>query len=227
MYRVHTVLLLFFGSLTGIAQDIVPDKFIDNTRGQPARENLTRALELVEKHLATDAKKTAVDLGAGAGNETLYLLKRGWEVTAVDTNPYAIQTIKERAREVNKGALDVRLESMQETKLEPNSVDLINASLSLPFVPREDIRAVWSKSIDALRTGGVFTGHFFGPEHAWREREDMTFLSVNEIFDDFIKDYPLELVYLLNEKEEVKLGVGGTAFFHTITVIVQKTSGKP
>ncbi len=227
MCRVHALILLLLCSSLAIGQDVVRNKFVDNTKGLPARENLTRALKLTDKRFSRIDEKVAVDLGAGAGNETLHLMKLGWKVIAVDSNAYAIRTIEERAKDVEMGDVDARHESMQVTKLEPNSVDLINASFSLPFLPPKDFEAVWRKSIDALKPRGVFTGHFFGPEHAWNERSNMTFLSVNEIFDSFVEDYPLELRYLLNEKAEVKLGVGGTAFFHTITIIVEKTSNRP
>jgi len=157
--------------------------YIDNTRGKPPRENLKKALQIFAKEF--DEKKArrrliAADLGAGAGNETIYLIENGWKVI------------------------------------------LVNASISLPFVPRTEMKEVWKKIVDALREGGVFTGHFFGPEHAWSNNPRMSFYSVKEIFVEFFDDYRFEIRFLFNKKGESRLGAGGTAFFHTITIIAQK-----
>jgi len=209
--------------------------YIDNTRGKPPRENLKKALQIFAKEF--DEKKArrrliAADLGAGAGNETIYLIENGWKVIAIDIDPYSIKTINERFQELERrnasgkkqelGSLGARLVSMQKMKLEPNSLDLVNASISLPFVPRTEMKEVWKKIVDALREGGVFTGHFFGPEHAWSNNPRMSFYSVKEIFVEFFDDYRFEIRFLFNKKGESRLGAGGTAFFHTITIIAQK-----
>lgn len=209
--------------------------YIDNTRGRPPRENLQKALQIFAKEF--DEKKAhrplvAADLGAGAGNETIYLINKGWRVIAIDIDPYSIKTINERFQELRRrdasgrkqelGSLDACLVSMQKMNLEPNSLDLVNASFSLPFVPRTEMKEVWKKIVDALTEGGVFTGHFFGPEHAWRNNPRMSFYSVKEIFREFFDDYGFEIRMLSNTKGETRLGAGGRAFFHTITVIAQK-----
>lgn len=51
---------------------------------------LIRATE----HLPTG---TALDLACGAGRNALYLARRGWQVTAVDGSPNAIETVRARA----------------------------------------------------------------------------------------------------------------------------------
>ena len=205
--------------------------FVERTRGAPPRDNLMRALELFSEEFEAIAKQrrlVAADLGAGAGNETMYLIKHGWDVVAIDNAPYAIATIRERQSLLQDssepsayGTLRAHITPMQKMSLESESFDLINASLSLPFVSQDEIKDAWHDIETALRPGGVFTGHFFGPEHEWKGRPGMSFFSIRQLFQELFSPQ-LEIRYLLNEKQTVTLGVGGTAFFHTITVIAQK-----
>src|SRR6478735_7251641 len=48
---------------------------------------------------------SALDLGAGDGRNTLFLVARGWEVTAVDFSAEAIRLAGERARAAGLSAL--------------------------------------------------------------------------------------------------------------------------
>ena len=209
--------------------------YVDQTKGIPLRDNFTTALQIFSNEFGQKKVKhrlTAADLGAGAGNETMYLLEKGWDVIAVDIDPYSIETIRERYKELinntetgskeKPGSLDARLIPMQRMELKPDSLDLVNASLSLPFIPRAEMKGVWIKIVKALRDGGVFTGNFFGPEHAWRNNPNLSFYSLEEIKNEFLKDSNLEIKDIFEEKKATRVAVGGTVLFHTITVIVQK-----
>ncbi len=43
---------------------------------------------------------TALDLGCGAGGDTRWLARHGWQVTAVDISTTAVGRVRERAREL-------------------------------------------------------------------------------------------------------------------------------
>ncbi len=58
--------------------------FYENTKGAPAMPSLLLALEHWHAQPGT-----ALDLGCGAGRDTLELLRRGWQVTAIDAEPLA------------------------------------------------------------------------------------------------------------------------------------------
>jgi len=210
--------------------------YIDKTKGQWPRRNLIKALQAFEREfdrIKDQRQLVAADLGAGAGNETIFLIEKGWKVIAIDIDPYSIETINDRFQELQSlqgdgskaklGSLDARLVSMQKMVLEPFSLDLVNASLSLPFVPRSEMKEVWNNIIEALRVGGVFTGHFFGSEHGWRNRLRMSFYSEKEIYKEFLDDYSLRIESFSEMKSDAPTAAGGTVFFHTFTVIAQKT----
>src|SRR5207244_4263975 len=58
------------------------------------RPLLVKAIELIGKHGGKE--KRALDLGAGAGNDTVFLLKNGWRVWANDVESEAIKIIAAR-----------------------------------------------------------------------------------------------------------------------------------
>ena len=78
----------------------------------------------------------ALDVGAGAGRDTGYLLRRGWRVTAVDASPSAAVALRrlplqDKLRVVVSAAED----------FQPTTYDLVNAQYSLPFIARSRIDA--------------------------------------------------------------------------------------
>ena len=87
--------------------------YVDKTAGKPARKDLIAAL----KRFKRGTGLSAADLGAGAGNETLHLLRRGWKVLALDSRPYAVATIRRRAREESLDGLKAHVQTLQSMRL--------------------------------------------------------------------------------------------------------------
>ena len=46
----------------------------------------------------------ALDLGCGAGGDTIWLARQGWQVTAVDISTTAVERVRQRARELGLGS---------------------------------------------------------------------------------------------------------------------------
>lgn len=92
----------------------------------------------------------ALDLACGPGRNSLYLAGLGWQVTAVDRSPVAIQLLRERSGGLD---IDIRQADLErgEFNLEPESADLICDTL---YLQRDLIPAIRA----ALRPGGVFVG---------------------------------------------------------------------
>ena len=66
-------------------------KFMAATVGQPPWPGLVRAADMFE------TPGEALDVGAGAGRDTAYLLSRGWRVTALDSSPSASDALERLA----------------------------------------------------------------------------------------------------------------------------------
>ena len=73
---------------------------------------------------------TAVELGCGAGNDTMFLLDKGFKVTAIDNNPQVKDILLKRAE--NNKNLEVIIDDFSKVQL--NKTDLILANFSLFFV---------------------------------------------------------------------------------------------
>jgi SAM-dependent methyltransferase len=136
---------------------------------RPAHATAERAM-----HEFGDATKDkwVLDLGSGSGRDALHFLARGFRVKAVDALPAALAELKSRAEQEGTAeqlaCLSQRFEMLE---LEPESFEIINASMALPFCEPARFRDVWGKIRAALRPGGIFAGHFFGNRDDWHQGE--------------------------------------------------------
>lgn len=102
----------------------------------------------------------ALDLACGAGRNSLYLAKQGWQVAAVDGSPLAIEVLQERARE-QKLNVDARVADLEygEFEIEPGAYDLICDCYYLQ-------RSLIPKMQSGVRPGGIVIAivHLAGPD---------------------------------------------------------------
>jgi tellurite methyltransferase len=139
-------------------------KFIAITAGQPAWPSLVRAAGLFDK------PGDALDVGAGAGRDTAYLLEHGWRVTAVDSSPSAAKAL---ARFANP-KLEIVVARAQD--FVPAAYDLVNAQYSLPFIPPARFGPALKRLRDSVRPRGAMAATFFGRNDGWNTRgSNMTF----------------------------------------------------
>jgi SAM-dependent methyltransferase len=159
---------------------------------QPTRPLLLKALDFTNTQ-----KGIALDLGAGASNETAHLLKNGWGVIAIDADPKSISIINER-KDIDQyrrslTTIESSFEDINWQNIPP--CDLIFASYALPFVPPNQFNAVWRHVVDKIKKGGLFAGSFFNKEFnkiSEKQRKHMTFFSKEEflaLFNEFTIEY--------------------------------------
>lgn len=121
----------------------------------------------------------AVDLGCGSGRDTIAMLERGWSVLAVDAAPEAVEALRGRDDLPAAAGLEALVSRHEDLSLP--RCHLVNAGFSLPLCPRESFFDVWSRIVQALRTGGRFSGQFFGERDSWSGDPSMTHLSWPEV----------------------------------------------
>jgi SAM-dependent methyltransferase len=100
-------------------------------------------------HLAEGlAPGRALDLACGTGRHAIYLARLGWQVTAVDAAPAAIDRLRRAAPEIDAQVADLE---RGEYRIEPASFDLI---CDFYYLQRDLFAAIR----EGVRPGGVFAG---------------------------------------------------------------------
>ena len=179
------------------------DEFNEATRNKPPRGLLVKAVK---------AGGYALDFGAGALNETRYLLERGYDVDVVDSNPSIL--------ELGKGLKAHFFVSTFDTFDFPVAkYDLINAEYSLPFNPPETFDSMFARLAASLKPGGVFVGQLFGPEDSWSKNKKMTFHTKEQI-EKLFKGFTIS--HLEEVKNEGRTVTGQEKFWHVFHIIATR-----
>lgn len=124
--------------------------------------------KILEKYAAGRTTGIALDLGCARGDDTIWMAKQGWIVTAVDISPTALAYAKTNA--THNGVADkITFKQHDLTKTFPDiQCDLISAMfLQTPFdFPRAK---VFKRAVAALRPGGLL----LIATHGWKNPNEM------------------------------------------------------
>ena len=184
------------------------------TAKRPPRDLLVQVLNHVEWERKHRRGAVAIDLGFGAGNDTLELLRRGWRVVAIDGQESAVKFLERRVAPGQRNRLECLVARMEEVELRP--ADLVYASFSLPFCRPEKFPLLWSKIRNSLRPGGHFAGQLFGDRDEWKGARPMTFHSADEV-RRLSRGTRIEL---LRETVEEGMSYGGPKHWHFFDLIL-------
>ena len=146
--------------------------YYEENEGREPRELLLEVLARYEE------PGQAVDLGCGAGIETLAMLTRGWRVFATDAEEEAVERVRRRIRPELAERLQTRVARMEDVEL-PRA-DLVLASFSLFFCDPGRFADVWRKIGGSLAGGGRFVGELLGDRDTWAPEDDMSSFSASE-----------------------------------------------
>lgn len=185
--------------------------------------NMTEArqtLQIAQQYFEEEGKAPgfAVDLGAGTGRDTLYLLEKGWSVLAIDAESLSVEILLSRIQPEQLARLDVKISLFSDMIL-PDNVDLVNASYSLPFCSPKEFPECWENIADHLAIGGRFAGQFFGPKDSWSNDSSMTFLTKEEVLQYFEGLFVIEH---FKEKEWDGPSGSGDKHWHLFEIVAKK-----
>jgi tellurite methyltransferase len=183
--------------------------FIELTAGQPPWPRLVRAVELL------DRPGDALDLGSGGGRDTEYLLRQGFQVTAVDASPSAREALRRLPRQ-----RQLRFARSAIEDFIPEEYDLINAQFVLPFLQPDQFSACLERLLGAVRPGGVLAATFFGPNDEWNvPGTQMVFVTRSEL-PGLLRG--LEVVELSEEDQDGHTADGSPKHWHIFHVIARR-----
>lgn len=113
----------------------------------------TEPISMVKKALEYIGSGKAVELGAGEGRNSLFLAEHGFQVTAIDESPAAIEKIQRFAADKNI-ELDTRVGDVRTFEI-PQGEDLILAILLFHHFSRSEALETIEKMKGATREGGL------------------------------------------------------------------------
>jgi ubiquinone/menaquinone biosynthesis C-methylase UbiE len=185
--------------------------YVEKTKERGPRELLVEALPYSHK------RDEALDLGAGALNESRYLLEQGFKrVTAMDQKLLA----KEIAESLPPEKFKYVLASFDDFNFPENKFDLVNAQYSLQFNPKESFDTLFEKIKRSLIKEGVFTGQIFGDRDEWKDSEMEINLHDKKGVERLLSD--MEIIKLLEvEKDEPSATRSAIKHWHYFDIIAR------
>ena len=183
-------------------------RFIAATTGQPPWPELVRAASMFE------TPGDALDVGAGAGRDTIHLLSRGWRVTAVDSSPSALEAL----RRIRSDRLTVVASTVED--FVPSTYDLVNAQYSLPFIGPAHLHATAGRLRDAIRPGGIMCAIFFGLRDEWNQPGNHLAFSSRSEVEGLFPGW--DVVELEEVEEDGKTADGSAKHWHVFHVTARR-----
>jgi len=133
----------------------------------------------------------AVELGCGAGRDTLALLEAGFRVTSIDRDERSLELLRGRLEPLKAEKTSLLLTDFE--RADWPRADLVCASRSLHCCHPRSFPRVWSRIVASLRIGGRFAGHFLGERDGWASRADLSHVR-RESLDDLLRGFEVELL---------------------------------
>ncbi len=97
----------------------------------------------------------AIDLGAGAGRDSLALAAAGFSVTSVDLSVRGLERINERAHDAGVAKqITTLMSDVRNVVLEPESYDAIVATTVLDHIAADEAQTLWGRITRALKPSG-------------------------------------------------------------------------
>ena len=160
----------------------------------------------------------AIDLGCGAGRDTVYLIKNGWKVLAIDKEN-SKEYIDLKLNEEERKNFKFQCQDFENIKLE--KVKLIVANFSIPFCSKDKFKDLWNSITQNIIQNGYFVGNFFGLKDSWADNKNKKiFLSKDEVLKLFESSF--EIIDFQEIEKDGETALNGVKHWHIYNIIARK-----
>ena len=185
-----------------------------NYQNKTYGDNVCKLLiEFIDKYKVDNA----IDLGCGSGNETVYMIKNGIKVLAIDRQLNQ-DFILNRLSEDEKKLISFMESSFEDIELPKTR--LLTAFFSIPFCNPNSFDDLWNKIYNSIEDNGYFVGQLFGDRDAWNVVDSINTFPIDKV-KEYLKKYriiKLEEVEFIRESDNKK--------WHYYDIIAQKKVGE-
>ena len=187
------------------------EKYYDNTENEMPNYTVKKFIELnVEPG-------NAVELGCGAGRDTVYLIRNGWNVLAIDREDVETRIVSKLLVEELE-QFEFFKQRFEDIELENSN--LVVANFSLPFCNKNNFKELWAKINHSILKDGYFVGNFLGEKDEWKiAKEKMTFLTKDQVMELFRN---FDIVEFKEVEKDGLTGLGKMKHWHIFNVIAKK-----
>ena len=158
-----------------------------------------------------------IDLGCGAGRDSIFLIKNGWKVIAIDKEDTE-KMIRSSLQEEEQNYLKFIKQDF-ENNIILQSCNLLVANSSLSFCNRKNFDYLWNKIVNSISKDGYFVGNFFGINDSWANRPNMVFFTKEEVIKLFSS---FEIINFKEVAKNGKTALGVEKHWHVFNVIAKK-----
>lgn len=123
------------------------EKYYDNTETDLPHKNVKKFIEMKIK------AGNAIELGCGAGRDTIYLIKNGWNVISIDRENVE-NRIRKRLEQEEIEHFKFQRQEFENIILEESN--LLVANFSLPFCNKNKFCELWNKINNSILSERLF-----------------------------------------------------------------------
>jgi len=158
-------------------------------------------------------------LGEGEGRNAIFLAKKGFEVTAIDTSDIGLKKLEDYAQ--NEGVF-VETKCMDLNEWEA-SIKYDNIVASYLHMYKDERKTLFNKIDLSLKTNGLFVGEFFSVNQLNYNSGGPKDTDLLYTVDDFLNEFPNCTKHEVEEIEtELDEGKGHQGKACVIRVVLQK-----
>ena len=193
-------------------------RYYEVTVDRPSWDTVKLAIALfAADDAAASRPRFAVDLGCGAGRDARELLRAGWRVLAVDREPGAIEVLEAATPPELRPSLETRVADL--ATFQVPAADLVNASLSLPFLAEDLFWPTWERVLASVRVGGRVAAKLFGDHDGSSADPSMTCPPPQRIRDSLSS---FEIEHWLDSEEDTQTALGEPHHFHLVEFVARR-----